>query len=77
MFFPRVFSFRTMFAKYERSVLRECYLFKTNLPAILCDMFRTMYKIKKWKVGRMVVVVALLFYVHGKHLRSCRDGQLT
>ena len=25
----------------------------------------------------LVVVVALLFYVHGKHLRSCRDGQLT
>ena len=25
----------------------------------------------------MVVVVVLLFYVHGKHLRSCRDGQLT
>ena len=23
------------------------------------------------------VVVTLLFYVHGKHLRSCRDGQLT
>ena len=22
-------------------------------------------------------VVALLFYVHGKHLRSCRDSQLT
>ena len=22
-------------------------------------------------------VVALLFYVHGKDLRSCRDGQLT
>ena len=22
-------------------------------------------------------VVALLFYVQGKHLRSCRDGQLT
>ena len=22
-------------------------------------------------------VVVLLFYVHGKHLRSCRDGQLT
>ena len=27
--------------------------------------------------GRFVVVVALLFYVHGEHLRSCRDGQLT
>ena len=25
--------------------------------------------------GRCIVV--LLFYVHGKHLRSCRDGQLT
>ena len=22
-------------------------------------------------------VIVLLFYVHGKHLRSCRDGQLT
>ena len=25
----------------------------------------------------VVVVVVLLFYVHGKHLRSCWDGQLT
>ena len=25
----------------------------------------------------VVVVVALLFYVHDIHLRSCRDGQLT
>ena len=25
---------------------------------------------------QIVVVVALLFYVHGKHLRSCREGQL-
>ena len=24
----------------------------------------------------VVVVVVLLFYVHGKHLRSCQDGQL-
>ena len=24
-----------------------------------------------------IVVVVLLFYVHGKHLRSCREGQLT
>ena len=27
--------------------------------------------------SKMLVVVVLLFYVHGKHLRSCRDGQLT
>ena len=29
------------------------------------------------RIWRFVVVVGLLFYVHGKHLRSCRDGQLT
>ena len=31
------------------------------------------------KLGRSLYngLVALLFYVHGKHLRSCRDGQLT
>ena len=28
----------------------------------------------KAKVSNVVVV--LLFYVHGKHLRSCQDGQL-
>ena len=27
--------------------------------------------------GPGMVIVVLLFYVHGKHLRSCRDGQLT
>ena len=27
--------------------------------------------------GKLVVVVVLLFYVNGKHLRSCRDGHLT
>ena len=25
----------------------------------------------------IVVVVVLMFYIHSKHLRSCRDGQLT
>ena len=25
----------------------------------------------------LCVVVVLLFYVHGKHLRSCREDQLT
>ena len=28
-------------------------------------------------VVTVVVVVVLLFYVHGKHLRSCRNGQFT
>ena len=26
---------------------------------------------------KVVIVVVLLFYVHGKHLRLCRDGQST
>ena len=25
----------------------------------------------------VAVVIVLLFYAHGKHLRSCRDGKLT
>ena len=25
----------------------------------------------------LLLIVVLLFYVLGKHLRSCRDGQLT
>ena len=29
-----------------------------------------------WSSGPRLVVV-LVFYVHGKHLRSCQDGQLT
>ena len=28
-------------------------------------------------VRHPMIFVALLFYVHGKHLRSCRDGQFT
>ena len=27
--------------------------------------------------GETKIALLLLFYVHGKHLRSCRDGQLT
>ena len=27
--------------------------------------------------GVSVYCIVLLLYVHGKHLRSCRDGQLT
>ena len=33
------------------------------------------YRLKNSLKGPLIV--ALLFYVHGKHLRSCRDSQLT
>ena len=32
---------------------------------------------KNTEILYIVVVVVLLFFVHGKHLRTCRDGQLT
>ena len=35
------------------------------------------YTVKSEKKEKDFVVVVLLFYIHGKHLRSCRDGQLT
>ena len=47
---------------------------------VQCDM---LYCLKRseilLEIWYTVVVfnVVLLFYVHGKHLRSCRDGQLT
>ena len=60
------------------------FFFSSVCMCVCVDFF---YKVSKSKkklgrgggggVGGMVVAVALLFYVHGKHLRSCRDGQLT
>ena len=40
-------------------------------------IYKTVLKSKMIENDTVGVVVALLFYVHGKHLRSCRDGQLT
>ena len=36
-----------------------------------------MPEIKKGNNSANNVSIVLLFYVHGKHLRSCQDGQLT
>ena len=58
---------------------------KMSSAAVLLGSLRlkarnlTAYRITKDVLQYMYyfVAVALLFYVHGKHLRSCRDGQLT
>ena len=48
----------------------QCQIYLTKRRDVLAPLSTS--------VNRMlVVVVVLLFYVHGKHLRSCRDGQLT
>ena len=45
-------------------------LFISNFPDLMVVSVR-------YAICIIVVVVVLLFYVYGKHLRSCRDGQLT
>ena len=37
----------------------------------------TEYRVTSLDIKFICFCFALLFYVHGKHLRSCRDGQLT
>ena len=41
------------------------------------DLYVCMYVCMNVCVCIIVVVVVLLFYVHSKHLWSCRDGQST
>ena len=48
-----------------------------RLTSTLCTYFRQKLTTALLESAVVAVVVALLFYVHGKHLRSCRDGQLT
>ena len=68
----RGFSFRTGVQNMLLNLIES--VSEVFLPTLLSltSIYNTpaMYMI-------IVVVVALLFYVHGKHLRSCRDGQLT
>ena len=60
-----VYSTNDMFlASYIYSIRQCVYCIR--------DLFLSLYIYSK-----VVVVVELLFNVHGKYLRSCRDGQLT
>ena len=45
---------------------------------IYCEFYLLDFKKRKVKTLTVlcIVVVVLLFYVHGKHQWSCRDGQL-
>ena len=42
-----------------------------------CVSFVNVYQILCVLLSLLLVVVVLLFYVNGEHLKSCRDGQLT
>ena len=52
--------------------IRVCYKGVVKIESRSCFNMKNGHHLRI-----VVVVVALLFYVHGKHLRSCRDGQLT
>ena len=60
----------------------EYLIVGSDKTAIYIDLYTpAQYCVAELQIERIlkifVVVVALLFYVHDKHLTSCRDGQLT
>ena len=66
------------FAVTHASELQIQFVSKCSL--LIIKVVEVTYKTLNQMVcfpNRIFLVVALLFYVHGKHLRSCRDGQLT
>ena len=66
-----------IFNSFKKITVRENYkVFSQYLGHIGLSKQRKPRSDSSLKVV-VVVVVVLLFYVHGKHLRSCRDGQLT
>ena len=53
---------------------------KSNVQSIYqqeASLWQIILSVCLREIIRMIVVVDLLFNVHGKHRRSCRDGQLT
>ena len=63
------------------SLPRKSVVRLTDRPDMTLDDYRgrkrTQRLLTNDKLGLNWSFVALLFYVHGKHLGSCRDGQLT
>ena len=67
-------SGKTLLTNKEYSV--ECGVRPANALSYL-PMSQLCYRIYPAIRGFCFLFFVLLFYVHGKHLRSCRDGQLT
>ena len=59
--------------------MNKLFLSNEEILIAVRDFFKCIiiFGVKLFLANIIVVVVALVFYVHGKHLRSCRDGQLT
>ena len=76
-----MYSFQCSIAQF----VKQCLLkFRDNFPRVY---FYSTFRAQTFRLlSRETVsyscpcigwLVVLLFYVHGKHLRSCRDSQLT
>ena len=67
----------------RREMPLDCFIRSIIFPmnrisTVSEDCHQHKYKLsQKAYLTVSIVVVVLLFYVHGKHLRSCRDSQLT
>ena len=85
--FQRCTPFKRSTLKGKNLLLWEQILFFESRPhfegaSSAIEAYRTSQKFSpivkiSYKHGAVGWLVVLLFYVHSKHLRSCRDGQLT
>ena len=62
---------------FEFSLMSTSSLTEKNHAILLFSTLELNMLNSLMPVSSSVLVVVLLFYVNGKHLRSCRDGQLT
>ena len=76
---PRVeISWSALETDYFSYLLLEKHCLKQYFCFLLYFLFYNLSCLMASSVQHSVGwLVVLLFYVHGKHLRSCRDGQLT
>ena len=77
--FIRIFclTMRSYFVSMALSVNRAEHRCRRTVNAYVTRTTTVEVRYKHSFDSQKAIIVALLFYVHGKHLRSCRDGQLT
>ena len=76
--YSRTISFFTSFLIEGYSLRKEFREFREQILSFESSLnFEKGFIYKGSNCYSVKVVVVLLFYVHGKHLRSCWDGHLT